>query len=228
MARIKLGPLATDIAGSIGGATIQRNRFGYTIRSKPLPLKSETPAQYTVRRLIIHLQYSWQGLSDAVRLQWNRFPNFSGQTIRRDRSVLISGQSLFIMYNLYLLLNDQAILTPISYAPLPDFPTFEELGWDGEFLYASFTGVINPATLFFILKLSHPKPARFRFNPSGLLFMKPTWESTADFDIADSYLAAFGAIPPDLSYLSYSVRFFSTISPIVSGVFTGVIPCLHE
>ncbi|GAG93436.1 unnamed protein product, partial [marine sediment metagenome] len=139
MARIKLGPLITDISGSIGMATIQRNRFGHTLRLKPLPKKSSTSAQYNVRLYIITIQKAWQALDDDQRLQWTRFIAFSGQTIRKDKSVLTSGYNLYLTYQLYHLLNGQELYTTIQYAPLPDMPVFEELSYADSVLYAGFS-----------------------------------------------------------------------------------------
>ncbi|MBA7673689.1 hypothetical protein ES703_81892 [subsurface metagenome] len=228
MARIKLGPVVTDISGSIGGITIQRSKFGLTMRSKPLPVLSATAAQLSIRSKMRIIQNAWRALSDAQRLQWDRFPNFSGQTIRRDRSVLISGYTLYLMYQLYHLINDQSLYTTIAYAPLPDIPNFIELSYSDTTLYAIFDAVVDPAELFFILKLGYPRSVAQKYNLRGLRFIKAPWTATASFDITASFLAAFGFIPPDVSYLSYSFRYFSTVSPVVSGVFTGSIPCIHE
>ena len=228
MARIKLGPVVTDIAGSIGGMTIQRNPFGLIARSKPIPLNKNTPAQYIVRNHILTIQNAWRSLSDAQRLQWNRFISFSGQTIRRDRKITLSGYTLYLKYQLFRLLNDQALLTTISYVPMPAFPVFEELSYSDSILYATFTDIVNPATVFFILKLTYPRSNEFRYNPRSIRFIKAPWTSTASFNITAPWLAVFGAIPPELSLLSYSIRFFSTTSPVFSGVFTGVETCLYE
>lgn len=228
MARIKLGPVITDIAGSIGGLTIQRNKFGLTMRSKPLPLRSDTPAQYSIRSKIRIIQNAWRALSDVERLQWDRVPNFSGQTIRRDRSILTSGYNLYIVYQLYHLMNGQELYTTISYAPLPDVPNFQELSYSGGILYAIFSANIDPAELFFILKLSYPRTVPQKYNLRGLRFIKAPWTSAASFNITSAYLAAFGFIPPEASSLSYSFRYFSTVSPVLSGVFTGSIYCPYE
>ncbi len=228
MARIKLGPLITDISGSMGMATIQRNRFGHTLRLKPLPKKSETPAQTTIRLHLITIQKAWRALEYSERLQWNRFIDFSGQTIRKDKSVLTSGYNLYLTYQLYHLLNDQPLYTTIHYAPLPAMPVLDELSYSSNILYAGFSAPVDPAELFFILKLGYPRLSQQKYNLSGIRFIKAPWSSTASFDITSAYIAAFGFIPPNLSWLSYSFRYFSTVSPVLSGVFTGSIPCLHE
>lgn len=229
MARIKLGPLVTNIAGSIGGATFQRSRFGMTMRAKPLPLYSETSAQYLIRRLIVFLQYSWQDLTDAQRLQWNRFLDFSGQTIRRDRSIKLSGQTLYIKYQLWRLLYDQALLTTISYAPMPDHYNLINVTWDNIDTYMlKFDGTIDETSYFFICKLSSPRRENQAFNPRGLRWMDVYFYHSIYYDINASYIAAFGVLPPIDAWLHYSIQYFSMVSPVYSGVYTGKLQIITD
>lgn len=223
MARIKLGPLVTDIAGSIGGATIQRNRFGYTMRSKPLPLHSETPAQYNIRRKIIALQYAWQDLTDDQRLQWDRFINFSGQSIRRDRSARMSGHGLFLKYQLFRLLYDLPLLTEISYIPMPDFEILYHIYKEPAALHLHFYDDIDFTYYFFVCKLTSPRREAQAFNFKGLRFMKATFYESDQYLITTQYLAAFGALPPTATYLHYSIQYWSILAPVFTGVFTGKI-----
>lgn len=223
MARIKLGPVITDIAGSVGGATIQRNRFGMTMRVKPLPIKSATSAQLDIRRKIISLQYSWQALTDAERLQWNRFINFSGQTIRRDRAVLMSGQALYLKYQLFRLLYDQSLLTTIAYSPMPEVTFLDFIGLHAAELFLSFDDTIDHASYFFLCKLTCPRTKAQAYNPRGLRFMKTLFITELQFNITSQYVAAFGALPPVNSWVHYSVQFFSTPAPVFSGVYTGKV-----
>jgi len=212
----------TDISGSIGGATIQRSKFGYTMRSKPLPLYSETPAQYNIRRLIAYLQYSWQGLTDAQRLQWNRFLDFSGQTIRRDRSIKLSGQTLYIKYQLWRLMYGRSLLTTIAYVPMPDHYNFLEIqrAEEPEY-YLKFDGVIDRDTYYFICKLSSPRHENRAFSARGLRWMDPGWFETSTYDITNSYIAAFGVLPTIGDFCHYSIQFFSMLSPVYTGIYTG-------
>ena len=222
MARIKLGPMITDIAGSIGGATFQRNRFGMTMRTKPLPKKSETPAQFNIRQKIASLQSSWQDLDNDQRRQWDRYINFSGQTIRRDRSVLLSGQSLYIKYQLFLLLYDQPLLTDLAYVPMPAHPAIKDIYlFMEEAIKLEFTYEVDFYRYFFLFKITSPRLYAQAFNPRGLRFMKVGYQATYLYDITLSYIAAFGVVPPGESYFHYSIQFFSTIAPVFTGVFTG-------
>jgi hypothetical protein len=227
MARIKLGPVITDIAGSIGGITIQRNRWGITARKKPLPLRSETVAQYNIRRMIIELQASWQNLTDDQRRQWDRFVDFSGQTIRRDRSIRMSGHSIYLKYQLFLLLYDQSLLTEIAYSPIPDWSAYQNITVTEEIIQLWFYYIVTPSTYFFTLKVTSPRLENQAFNPRGLRFMKVPFSESSSFVFTTAYKAAFGVLPPGNSWLHYEIQYFSTTSPVWSGKFTGkkkVIP----
>jgi len=221
MARIKLGPALTDISGSVGGMTIQRNRWGITARQKPLPLHSETTAQYNIRRMMVELQASWQNLTDAQRLQWDRFIDFSGQTIRRDRSVRMSGHSLYLKYQLFLLLYGQPLLTTIAYSPVPDWSEYQNIVVTATQINLWFYYIVTPATYFFVLKVTSPRLENQVFNPRGLRFMKVPFSESSNFLFTDAYKAAFGVLPPGNSWLHYEIQYFSTTSPVFSGKFTG-------
>lgn len=222
MARIKLGPLITDISGSIGSMTIQRNRFGHTLRLKPLPKYSETQAQYVIRRHIITIQTAWQALTDAQRTQWDRFLDFSGQTIRKDRSVRLSGHKLYLKYQLWHLLTGEPLLTDIAYSPMPGRYDFQQVEIEFEVgMRIRFTGIIDHASYFFICKLSSPRMENQAFNSHGLRWMPVSYLAESFYDISASYVAAFGVLPPTDAFLHYSIRFFSMVSPVYTGVYTG-------
>lgn len=223
MARIKLGPLVTDIAGSVGGATFQRNRFGMTMRNKPLPLYSQTPAQFKIRRLIAFLQYSWQDLTDPQRLQWNRFLDFSGQTIRRDRSIKLSGQTLYIKYQLYRIMQGLPLLTTLAYVPMPDYIIPDHLTRVGSELYIHFPGSIDKDTYFFHFKLTNPRTQNQAFNPAGLRFMKTSFIEAGLFYIQVPYIAAFGVLPTLGQWHHFSIMYYSVLSPVFTGFYTDKI-----
>lgn len=222
MARIKLGPVVTDIAGSIGCLTIQRNRFGITARQKPLPLYSQTSAQYNLRRKIAYIQHEWQNLTDAQRLQWNRFLDFSGQTIRRDRSVRLSGQTLYIKYQLFHILANQSLFTTISYVPLPDLALPTAINISGAYYYLHFDSSVVPEEYFFQFHCTNPRPQSRSFSPRGLRFMLITWTSGTNFNFKPAYLNAFGVGFSIGDFVHYSIQYFSILSPVFSGKFTGI------
>jgi hypothetical protein len=222
MARIKYGGIITDISGSVGGSTFQKSLFGNTLRNKPIPHKSATPSQLIVRSNMMQLHAAWSGLTNDQRLQWNRFINFSGQTIRKDSGVTMTGHDLFIKYNMFRLISG---LSPLgSFVYKSDFPmsTFSfTFNW-GISLIGNFRSIMNPSQSWFLLKVSSIKKPSIVFSPIGLLYIPVPVVSLIDFDITPIYRTLFGLVPVSGECIHYSIRFFSTISPIYSNVYTGI------
>lgn len=221
MARIKLGPMVTNISGSIGGVTIQRNRFGITMRQKPLPPKSATTAQYNVRQKIITIQKAWQNLTNAQRLQWDRFLDFSGQSIKADKSVKLSGQALYIKYQLYRLLAGFSLLTLLTYVPLPAIPIFAGLTLDIGILDVEINPSIDSTKLFFLFFITNPRHENRAPSKRGLRYMSTAIINGPIHEIQDAYIEAFGILPTIGTYIHFSIRFFSVLAPVYSGVFSG-------
>ena len=222
MARVKLSPIFTNISGSIGGMTVQRNKFGVSLRQKPLPLKSNSPAQYIVRQYMTIIQAAWQDLTDAQRLQWNRFLDFSGQTINNDKSVKLSGHALYLKYQLFRLLSGYPLLTTIVYTPMPAVPFIQEMTLElGEWLI-EFNSAVDYSDFFFVFKISTPRNENQAFSKRGLRFMKVIPADSSWFAIEDSYITAFGILPAVPHFVHYSIQWFSGLSPVFTGITTGV------
>lgn len=222
MARIKLGPVVTDIAGSIGGMTIQRNKFGLTMRAKPLPLLSQTSSQYAIRQHIRSLQASWQALTDAQRLQWDRFLDFSGQTIRRDRSILLSGHTLYLKYQLFRLMAGQSLLTTIAYSPLPELTLFDKIVVDGSDLIMYFNESLDSTKYFFQFFCTIPRKPSIVFSRRGLRFMSTIFQTSSSFHFESAFLAAFGSALSVGDTVHYTFQYFSIVSPVFSSKYSGI------
>ena len=218
MARVKFSPIVTNISGSVGGVTFQRNKFGNTMRRKPLPINPSSTAQYLIRQHMITIQAGWQALTDAQRLQWKRFPDFSGQTIRNDRSVRLSGHALYIKYQMMRLMCGLTLLTTIVYGVLPAFPVFGKISNEAGLLYVHFTSVVDDTKYFFLLSLSSPRQPSRHFSPSRLRFMKVTYEDNTFYNLDTPYTAAFGVIPSVGDTLHVTLQWFSVLSPLYAGV----------
>ncbi len=222
MARIKLGPVITDIAGSIGGMTIQRNRFGLTMRAKPLPINPATAAQLHIRTLMVTIQKAWQALSTAQRLQWNRYLDFSGQSILSDKSVKLSGHALYLKYQLYRLLTGYQLLTALTYVPMPAVPYVSEMTIDAGVFELEFSTAVDFSDYFFLFFITIPRHKNKAFSRQGLRFMKVTPADTSFFEIQASYISAFGVLPAVPHFVHYSIQWFSGLAPVFTGITTGV------
>lgn len=224
MARVKYGGIVTDLSGSVGGSTFQRSSFGSSLRSKPNPIRGRSSSQGNIRHLMSLLHASWRGLSVEQRTAWDRFINFSNQTIRRDRNVLISGHALFIKYNLAKLLIGDEIIVDLVYISMPQTPLPDgAIGRDPMAMGWAFESGYNPAAMFFILKLSSPRLASNSFSQAGLRWIPCAIDGEAGIDLFPGYPPIFGAVPPENVYLHYSLQWFSRLAPIMNAPITGSI-----
>ena len=222
MARVKLSPILTQASGSIGGITLQRNKYGMTMRQKPLPINPSSSAQYVVRQHMVTVQAAWQALTDAQRLQWDRFPDFSGQSIKRDRFVKISGHALYIKYQIMRLLTGQALLTTIAYTPFPTLTTFEKFEANYPLMWIEFNVGVSSTEYWFLLRMSSPRLPSKKFSPRGLRVINANYGSSDLYNIGANYIAAFGAAANIGDTVHYTLQFFGYTSPVISGIISGV------
>lgn len=104
MALIKLGALAAEVRGSIGGAVFARNRGGQYVRNRSVPLNPQSVRQIGVRQEFGALANAWSNdLTEAQRTAWATYaanvpiPNSLGE----NRNV--SGINMYTRGNSLLL-----------------------------------------------------------------------------------------------------------------------------
>lgn len=222
MARVKFSPIVTDIAGSVGGVTFQRNKFGNTMREKPLPLNPATSAQYNVRKNIVIIQKAWYALTAAQRLQWNRFVDFSGQATINDKSKKLTGYTLYLKYQSLLLLAGRPLLTTITYSLMPALPVLDEIASAAGSFTTEFATTVDSTKYFFILRMSMNRKASVAFSLRGLRYMSAVFGSATVYQLYNSYIAAFGAKPEAGDTIHVALQFFSVTAPVMGSVIKSV------
>ena len=223
MARIKFSPVVTSIAGSVGGVTIQRNKYGNTMRQRPFPLNPASTAQYNVRQKMIFLQTSWKNLTDAQRLQWDRYLDFSGQTTKNDKNVKLSGHTLYLKYQMLRLLTDRPLLTEIGYSPMPAVASLGGITVTPSAITLVFSTALDIANWFYYCRLTSPRPPNRAFSRQGLRGMPTPYSDTVPQQCTYSYLKAFGLLPVDQDWIHYTLQYYSYTAPVYSGIISGVI-----
>jgi hypothetical protein len=175
-----------------------------------------------MRYVMMQLHQAWAAMTDAQRRQWNQFVSYSGASINRDRSILLTGHSLFLKYNFLRLINKQSILTSFTYTTIPPIPIPDGLFIDsGDFnFYTDF--VVNPTYFWYVLKLSVPRRSSLSFSPAGLRFIYVTPITGSGWYLNTSYISVFGKIPDVNDFLHYSIQFYSMTSPVISQKQTGI------
>lgn len=126
MARIIYGSIVTNIRGSVGGTTFQKNAYGFTVKNKPNIIKPNTFDQQTSKSIIAFLTTQWTLSSDSFRTQWNTYAAMFPQFSKHNPSAVLSGFAVYLKRNYYALLNHGITspfiitpsLLPVSFVPL--------------------------------------------------------------------------------------------------------------
>jgi hypothetical protein len=223
MARVKFGSIVSDVSGSVGSATFQKSLYGNTLRNKPRNSREPSVSQKQVRTIMMACQYGWQSLTADQRQLWDRFIAFSGQSIKRDRTVLTSGHSLYLKYNFIRYQTFGSLLSVPIFIAMPVFPILTGLSISAGELLISFTANYATNNGFPFIKLSNPRKPSLSFSPSGLRFMPTTYHDAISYYLSASYRSAFGALPVAGQTLHYSLINFSTQSPLIAAEQKGII-----
>jgi hypothetical protein len=233
MARVKLSPLITELSGSIGGATFQRNRAGITLRSKPYPKLSTSPLQSLRRSQLMQLHAAYSNLTEIQRNQWIAVTKFVNATCKNNPSASLDYHSLFLKYNYLRLLSGPF---PES-SPLPELP---DLLTDPEFKlfpmgiesmsffidYNNFTiefiGAFTPENSWFLFQMSDIKSKNTSFNKSGIKLINFVYEYSGRIHSIYPISYYFNSDFIVGSKFNYSLTWFSLFCPLIYKPLTGI------
>lgn len=125
MARITYGSIITEIAGSIGGVTFQRNASGFIAKRKSLRFKKNTPKQSTSVNSFQSPLQLWSSLSEDSRTLWANFAANYEKSNKWNVVKFLNGYNWFMSINNNLFLVNEPFLNdpPIYESPLsiPDY-----------------------------------------------------------------------------------------------------------
>jgi hypothetical protein len=118
MAKVRTGPLAVDVRGSIGDVTWSRNRGGLYTKARVAPENKNTLPQQYARRALALLSISWSDVLDhAEREAWKSYAHGWPQPNTWGTPTNTNGYTRFIQVNLqYARMNAQD-----KYPDLPDY-----------------------------------------------------------------------------------------------------------
>lgn len=198
MARIIYSGLVTNIRGSVGGTTFQKNAFGYTVKNKSNMIRPNSLAQNAIKTIISRLSKRWAIMSVAQRLEWNNFASTFPQYSKHNPGSSLSGYQCFLKRNFYQL-EAYGPTGAILYSPALvnyAFVSFE----------LNITLVGNSLTCHILFESSVPTVScsLYLFNSVSKtrLFIDTRTRYMANFDNASNtiplsaaYLAAFGKLP---------------------------------
>lgn len=234
MAKIIYGAAITEMKGSIGGITFQKNGSGTIARLKPRKPKTNTIKQREQQPRLKEIQSEWQKLSLEHRLNWNTFADNYNKIGLNGQSKKLTGYQWFLTINENrTLVNQPILLNPPAYQivnPIADVYIL----WNGTTLGVEFDPAINGnlyATMIyfsFVLK----SVSKFNFNDCRLIRTYTNNGNYSDLNIQGSgsnYWSDYfnSSFPPHLGnqsfYLMMCVRLISKTSGISSLGYTRIV-----
>lgn len=124
MARITYSGLIESINGSIGGTTFQNNRYGFSVKRKPVPSKPNAPNQNLKKSAMTFVQKAWFDLTDGERSAWNTYAASFPRPTRLNPDAFLNGYNYFMAYHLIrkqfinsIELDPAASQTPLTFSP---------------------------------------------------------------------------------------------------------------
>lgn len=156
MARVQFGALITEITGSIGGFTFQRNRSGSIIRLRPVGSKKQSVKQSLQQAKHLTFLSLWQNLTFFQKSEWNEFASLHPKINSFGQEKTLSGLNWFESINQNL----QAISQPIVSIP----PVYQLPVAPGNFIYIMslselkiiFQPDFDPANESLFIRATHP------------------------------------------------------------------------
>jgi len=103
MARVKFGSVVTGIKGKVGGQVFQQNRYGWTLRQKPIATGNNSASKSAKRQMLLQVSQHWRTLTDAQRIGWNDMAPSWPHVDPFGDPVQLTGYNLFCMVSLNLL-----------------------------------------------------------------------------------------------------------------------------
>ncbi len=158
MALIELGPLVSNIAGSIGGATYQRYKNGHIVRTKPNPILRRGEFTNSPRSRMQEAARDWQTLSIPDQ---GSFRTWANAQVWLDK---FGNVTTLAPFNAYIMLNMNAVQTGIgavtnagAVVAITAIATFKAtLDWATSGLDVSWTSGAIPGSEIWILECSPP------------------------------------------------------------------------
>jgi len=204
MARITYGAIVTDIRGSVGGTTFQRNSYGYTVKNKPNQVRVMSEYQRSIRAALTFVTQAWQLLSPSNRSAWNSWAVTNPFPSKHNSGSNLTGFAYFVRFNVnrYIFVGNTLSNPGGGSATLPYLtPSLTVSGSD---LLMNLSPSTPASDLVGYISCSPSQQVNHAFNTSKTRQIRDMLLLPGSFDVAPIFLAKFGRVPVvnDLVFLT--------------------------
>jgi|WetSurMetagenome_2_1015567.scaffolds.fasta_scaffold04315_2 hypothetical protein len=123
MARVVYSGIVTELKGSIGGTTFQRNASAAIARNKPYNFKNSSSYQQVIKGYMTQAATSWANASLSVKQAWNDFASANVKTNRWSGDKTVTGYQFFIACFINAKIAGQVPIVDNPIASWPSAPT---------------------------------------------------------------------------------------------------------
>jgi hypothetical protein len=102
MARCTYGSIVTEINGSIGGTTFQKNNYGFTVKNKPNMVRPNSSDQQLIKQRISSVTQTWNQLTSSDHTVWETYANAYPQYSRHNSNAMLGGHAVYLKRQLMI------------------------------------------------------------------------------------------------------------------------------
>jgi hypothetical protein len=195
MARITYSGLVTEINGSIGGTTFQKNAYGFTVKNKPNMLRPWTDYQKEMQQYMSLAVKAWKSADDTTRNNWETWSSTNPQYSKHNPGSMLSGFACFVKWHVHEFLHAYTVDTaPLITIPAQPEVTIKLILATGVLSISIVcTGGVEDWNLDFYL--TRPLGGAQNFLGTKSRFIIYGTDLTSSLDCTNSYIARFGSLP---------------------------------
>lgn len=173
MARVIYSPYVTELIGSIGGITFQRNSSGSIARLKARQTQNPSPLQANQQHIVSELVVLWNFMLQSDKDLWNAFALTQQKTSPWGELKTLNGFQWFMSCNLYRMLVGRPYNSqPQTYVPVSPPDPFVLTVESGD-LFFDFGMSVSYPNLYLFVYLSLPlRTANIKLRRSMFLIDK--------------------------------------------------------
>lgn len=198
MAKLRLGPVASDIRNSIGGTTFSRNGGGAYARARVTPLNPRSTRQSIVRAAFGANAKNWGGqLTADQRQAWTFFAQSNPSVDVFGAAIILSGIAMFQRLNQVLANIGETLITDApADLSVPAIAAALSLAVDASapsITVTTDTQAVVTGAAYYVFATRPLPPGRIpQKSDYRYIATIPPVAAATDFDIATAYAAIFG------------------------------------